>query len=757
MKIRLLVLLLLSVIATTGLHAAPPKKPATDASIQQAVNDLNQYAELQKSLNTQNPDLAYAMRKALVIANLVLDANGKLRTDLVSKIKSAFIPAKPQEYEVNMARFLDNLDVSWQPFFDQVTLSTDPNCVSNTSLRALFSLGQEQKLSDRHAKVAVLTAMLSPYNQGPVGDCFAVNVVIRDHTEYYRHIAEDSSSIIMNGYLQRPVNNATDYFFYLPIMADDDRDQFFNLTIEGIFPGTNKAIFDAPGFAAARALMGGNSISSLPEEVLNSLSMNNQSEIIQVTPSQLIQIMAQLIAQKTTNGNAAALTDLGEYAFSSLTNNSILRAIEAAFSAMAEDRATDSTRGDINSSIAQSLSQTWAQLKKVKGVDQFQQAFNEVLNACYRLIYNLNIPLAHPSADGSSTDGGFQLYQRIHDHPTAIGTRIETPDQLREMILYAVNKIANDLGQTYDVKIIANRLQTVINTDDFLKQVLWNYDDQNKQESDPVQNYAKLSRTPMQSCDGDNPYEVDDVDTGTTYDNNVQVYMPKDPYDLISWCLGLAKFASAEMVPMDSPQHAFNFVPANPDLVQYIQNGGGDAAQWIRKTLVMPGMQVAKRKISADTQQALSQGMLNIISNNIDNQAYGQLVQSLSQQTLSLQDYSQRLLNGIHSLLKSNAEQEDQLALTFDGVLFQSLSLQDQALLEESAIRFAFTNWNEGTKDIYFCAFFNPRTTQVGFGRIFEDKTNLQPMDEKAWVDNQQWDVDLSPASPQSMAMEKKA
>lgn len=199
---------------------------------------------------------------------------------------------------------------------------------------------------------------------------------------------------------------------------------------------------------------------------------------------------------------------------------------------------------------------------------------------------------------------------------------------------------------------------------------------------------------------------------------------------------------------MDSPQHAFNFMPANPDIVQYIKTGM-KSPQWLKKTLVMPGMQVAKRQISTDAQKALTQGMYNYLSEVLsDRQSYQQLVQNLSQQTLSVQDYSQQLLNGINTLLKSDETQAYQIALALDGILFQSLSPQDQAILEQSAIRFAFTNWNEGAKNIYFCAYFNPRTTQIGFGTIFEDKTQLQPMDEKAWVDNQQWDVNLTPFAP---------
>jgi hypothetical protein len=342
----------------------------------------------------------------------------------------------------------------------------------------------------------------------------------------------------------------------------------------------------------------------------------------------------------------------------------------------------------------------------------------------------------------------------VFGDPTNLGVRIGTPQQFKQLILDAVNTAAIALGSTSEVKLIAGQLAKTIDTEHFLKRILWDYDQANQQELDPVQNYLKLTRTPMQSCDGDNPYEVDDTDTGTSYDNHVQSYTPKNANDLISWCLGLAKIAPAEMIPMDSPQHAFNFVPTNPDLVSYIKNGV-NSNQWIRKTLIMPGMQVAKRQITSDIQQALTQGMYDFISPVLpDAQSYQELVRNLAVQTMNVQEYAQKLLNGINALLKSDENQACQTAIALDGLLLQSLSVQDQALLEQSAIRFAFTNWNEGEKDIYFCGFFNPRTMQVSFGTIFEDKTHLQPMDENAWVNHQEWDVDLTPSAPKSLAME---
>lgn len=733
-----------------GTHAV-----AQNTDIDQAVAQLAQYATLQQQLNIQNADTAYGMKKALLMADLLIGTDGTLNASLRQSVQSAFISAQPEEYEVNMTKVLNQLDGSWQPFFNTVTAPQDPNCVGNTTLRALFSLAPSQPLTDRHAKVAVLAAMLAPYNQGPVGDCFAVSDVLRDHKEYLQHAASDYAALIMEGYLTRPVNNGSDYFFYLPILADDDRAQQFNLDASGTFGSPAHSLFDSPGFTAARALMGGDDSSCSTQEVMHILSNAAAQGTIHVTPEQVIQAIATVIASKNTDLNVADLCNLGDYAFSSLTNNPTLRGIEAAFAAMAEDRSSDSTRSNINSCVEQAMKPIWAQLAKYSGASQFHAAFTNTFNNSYRLLYNLNIPLAQVSADGSSTSGGFILFQRDLQHPTTMGTQVTTPQQFQQLVVNALAATQNALSSLSNVGTMGTQLIIFVKTNGFLTNALWDYDPSNKQEPDPVDNYLKLSRTPMLSCDGDNPFEVDDVDTETSYDKNVQTYTPSNTTALITWCMSMAKTATAEMAPMDSPQHAFNFMPKNPDLVNFV-NSKASPGQWLQKTVIVPGMQVAKRVIDPTTQSNLSQAMWQFISSALtDETSYKNMVGQLAKSKLSVQAYSQKLLTGINHLLGSDANQSQMVANALDAMLLECLPAADQAILEQSAIRFAFTNWNEGLKDIYFCAYFNPRTEKIAFGTIFEDKTNLQPMDEGSWVNNQQWDVDLTPLAPANLASSK--
>jgi len=736
---------------------APPKtempKAAEDPTgITQAVAALNQYKSVQASVKIQNVDLAYAMRKAVVLAQLLIGPDGKLNFALCPAIKSAFVPQNPLKYEVNIGRVLGLLNASWQPFFDKITKPKDPTSLANNLLRGLFGLRSDEAVTDLHAKLAVLASLFAPYNQGSVGDCFAVADLIRDHEEYHKHSADDCAQLVQKGYITRTVGTVPDNFFFVAVLADDDASAAFALDASGKVQGSNVSLFDAPGFAAASNAMGGGQVPNLSQTVLNTLFNGNVSGQIQVSAQQVVAAAAQAISAVIPNGDAKVLFDNGMYAFSSLTNNPVLRATECIFSAMAEDRSQDFVRGNVNTSVEQALQSSWNSLRLNPQLAAFQKAFTTKLNASFRLIYNPSIPLAQVSADGSSSEGGFQLYKRSAN-VEQIGTRVATPQDFRQFVLDVVAAAEKSLGFSPQAHAISAQLSQFVKNDDFLKAVLWDYESSNKQEPDPITNYQNFARTPMQSCDGDNPYEVSDIDTGRTYDTDVITYTPKNTTDLLTWCLNLSKTAPKELIPMDSPQHAFNFDPTNSDIVAFIKSGK-TADVWIRQMLKVPCMQVATRQIDSITQTVFSDAILSVVQEIVpDAYQYQALVANLAQKNLSVQKYAQGLLDGVKKLIQLDADQASQITRILDNVLISALSDSDRTILQNAAIRFAFTNWNDGTKDIYFCAFFNLRTLQIGFASIDEDKTNMSSMDEVEWVNNQQWDVDLRPYAPSNTLM----
>ena len=246
------VLLMTTAIIFPAFHAYGDSQ--TDA-IEQSIVELNQYVSQQQSYGLQDPNLAYAMRKGVVLATLLLDSDGTLNTALCPALNTSFVPEQPLEYEANIGRILDLLDSSWQAFFDGVVKPVDSNSPSNLTVRALLSLPNEEPITDYHAKVAVLASMFAPYNQGPVGDCFATADMVRDHYLYYTHAADDYAALVKNGYLTRLVDKHNDNFFYVATIADGSCGTGLSITSDGNIVGSNLPLLSAPGLAAAASLM----------------------------------------------------------------------------------------------------------------------------------------------------------------------------------------------------------------------------------------------------------------------------------------------------------------------------------------------------------------------------------------------------------------------------------------------------------------------------------------------------------------------
>lgn len=496
-------------------------------SIEQAVAELNDLMDVQNAFGIQDPNLSYGMRKALVLADLLLNPDGTLNPALCQTLKPYFVPESPLRYEENIGRILDQLDSSWEPFFDQITLPNADSSYANQILRGLFGISPNRPLTDRHAKWAVLASLFAPYNQGPVGDCFAVSVLIRDHEKYYLHTANDSAEIVQKGFITRLVRSREDNFFFLPILADNDYENNIAIDASGQISGTSLNLLDAPGFIAAGNAMGLSNISDYAQGILQILLSNPASTNGAVSVAQVIDAIAQTFFSQQTGLDQATLSSLGRYGFSCLTNNPVLRAVEDIFAAMAEDLPNDSTRGNINDCVEESLASTWKQIGTSEAAENLHQAISTAFDESYRLVYNGCIPLPAVAADGSSTSGGFQLFRRNLNNYSDIGVQVITPADFQSLVLDAISAVSSSVETSAEIQNIISQLQNYIQSGDFLKNALWAYDPTNKKMADPVANYQQLTRTPMQSCDGDNPFEVADIDTGVDCDSNVQTYTLK--------------------------------------------------------------------------------------------------------------------------------------------------------------------------------------------------------------------------------------
>ncbi len=719
----------------------------------------------------QDPDMVFYIEEPKAIAKILLTPRGELNLGMVGPIKEQFFPdtSKLLEYQTGILFVLERMEASWQKALDAVQIPSPSSVASTAMIRADLGLDPKQEITKLHCKQVVLSGLFSQLCQGPVGDCFAVSWAIKKHEDYLLGSLGDYIALAQSGYLTRMVGGVPEQFFFERTIADEAMSSQITLSQDGSVTEFSKAPFwECPNLIAACHQMGITDLDKRKDVLLQQI-FGSKSETKTITWDDLIQACAENAAP---NKDAVSeLLVLGRYGFS-LCNNRLLRAWETSLAGMAEARPGDYVRDNVNNSVKAVFDSVFASQEKEKTsyqktlIEQVKKVFENTLNSSFRLVYNGSIPLPEVSSDGSSSSGGFELYQRDLKDLTNKGIRIATPEQFRTFILGVMDQTLStanaNVHSKKDREVIGAVVQAMhicASSKDFLKDVLYAYDDKNKKVPDPVANYQNLERTPMTSLDGDNPWEVMAIDTGKDFTPDIRTIKSKNPGDLLKWLLGIASWKEStqhylsdgilnEEDTATSPQHAFNIEIEGPEFKDFLKSKLS-ADVWIKKTLVDSGKQISRAEMDKGAKliyaQSASQWFSGQFEKGIPENVKGEmdkLFERLNSKVITVQQYAERSQDGLSSIFHLKEDQKKAMSIALDGMLLQALPRQQLGAIQQESVRFAKTNWDSGVKNLFFCCFFNPRTELVDFGTIAEDKTGLQPMDQWEWIDNQQWEMD---------------
>lgn len=738
----------------------------TKNEFQDVMNQLEQKNTAANAFSLQDPNMVIYVEEPKEIAKILLTATGQLNLGLIPSLKEQFFPddrqklSSLQEYQQKLLCILDQLDTNWQQLIDSVEVPSGLDTVAHALVRADLGLLPTEEVTKIHCQQVVFGAILSQLCQGPVGDCFAVAWAIRKHDEFPLAALKDYIDIVRDGFLTRQVNGAPDHFFFEMTIADEAMASQITLKPSGSVDEFHAPFWACPNLIAACRQMGITDLDKRKDALLQKL-FGSKADPLTLTWNDLIRACADdEMAKSHPEGDLFAL---GQYGFS-LANNHLLRAWENCFAAMAEDRAGTYVRDNVVNSVMTVFDGVFTSMEnkasseKKTVIEKVKDAFQKTLNSSFRFLYNGAIPLTHVSSDGSSSSGGFELYERDLQDLTHKGVRIATPEEFTAFVQRCLAKTTVD-GDRSVISSVLQSLALCANGKDFMKNVLYAYDDANQKVADPVGHYRDLERTPMMSLDGDNPWEVMSIDLGHDFSRDVKAYKPKNPQDLLRWLLGIAKWKEAKERYLEdnianeedsttSPQHAFNIEMEGPEFKNFVTSKLSQS-DWIKKTIVEPGSKIATAVMDRDAKQRFTTSVQNWLANQFQDGMPVALTQSLQKlfgslnAKMTVNTFAKKGHDGVlHLFPQLNDDQKTEISLLLDGMLLQSLPADQTDVLQKSAVRFAKTNWDTGPDNLYFCCYFSPRTQQLAFGSIAEDQTGLQPMNEKEWIDGQQWEVD---------------
>ncbi len=744
--------------ASRGLNPTIDLKNLRNRLMIEQGQEIKRTIYIQSLTGLQGQDVGMKYGFPREIAKMLLDSKGQLNLGLIPIAKKHYAPSNRtlKEWEENIGQVLDQIDGSWQPVLDGIRKPEREDSFSNDLIRAELGLSRSVPLTDVHAKQVALAAALSQLTQGPVGNCFAVAWAIKKHNEQPLKALQDYGSLLQYGYLSRPVNGKPEFFFFLPTLSDPDLRSILRIDASGKIAGTQLYLWDHPGIRAACRLMGIDDPAQFSKPVLQLLSSN------QIRAEEAIYAFAQASTLLPEMPDFESQFARGKYGFNT-SDNRLLRATETALAGMAESRKGNHLRDGINACVKNTFAQTWKIVQQGRSLRErveilkMERLFSERLDAETRFVYNSAIALAKKASDGSSTAGGFVLYQKDLEQPNLIGKPILTATEFSTFTQQAMDQIVAEMKSS-----TTNRKDIQLFTKIAL--AIESYTKSGQYANDSILAYLQsLGQTPDPNAInfqvGDNPIEVETIDTGMSPLNDYRVVRPQNPYDLIHWILELVQWKEEtqhyleddlpdELDSAISPQHAFNLSVENEEMKTFLKSGLS-SVDWLNQRLVKPGLEIANLPLDAATRAPIQYAVRDQIASFFQNKEQqkqfisdiNNYIKQTRQRTLSLSETCQGLVDLIVDLTKGDPHQIGEAVDTFALPLLPSSANQ---IISQQAVRFAKTNWNHGDKNIYFCAFYNPRTKEVDFGRIDEDRTNLTPVDEAMWVNGLQWAVDPS-------------
>lgn len=770
-----------------GTNLAADKKAIQDsftAALKTLAKDVNDAvnAEIVFTLNRDlrgNAD-ATSLRAAIVpkaIANALITQSGFLNLAISKSVQTALFQQGSYSFQTYLAQTLQQYEN--HPELQAMIQQLDAVQANSNSLELVLASSYDpSKVTGSRADVqrAFFGAHLTLLEQGNVGDCFAVSICKMVQEMLPQRTGQDLTSLIKTSALTVKVDGKDKKLDYAMTGNDPSLQVSFKVDLTGnitLPKGWLTLSWSAPTapIANSQALTRATRAMGIKAEdhqkavvdAINSIATSDpKTKVTQVeiTAEELIYAIAQNevakelanegakdVAKDVVDSRVYAKTDKGYFGFCSLANNNVLRAWAETMAAYAELSKTSYVRGRILRSFQEALLPEFTSKKAPKD-DVLKTVFDSVLvtlNDTLKIQYKDNTKTPDPSAkasDGHSTvDGAFVM------------EGIENPLQFRTFVMDSIK--ANFAAQTGDAKAIVEKKAAKINeyvmSNVFLQKALTSFDPANQSLEDADKDWASLSALPWRDPTGDNPFEIMDFYFGKS--QKLDGFKPKNAQEL--W-VGLLEFSKkvearkAELRKLGQDErfeianeiHAFNFLINDPTFQAGVTDPKAPA-QFVADYMKQAEKLYQDVKITKEQREAL---LAHVKKYLVSQDAEIQTNFDHSTAILNVDDETSLMNIRTHLATVLNA-------LTPEDAVTRYLSKLDKHLLathlpkgtvdemQKLVVPFADSNWTDDGHSIYFCFYPDPIAKQLRFGMVYDDGTNLQPMDQDEWVNNQEWDL----------------
>ncbi|QTD54095.1 hypothetical protein [Sulfidibacter corallicola] len=468
------------------------------------------FAHKQKMGGIQDPSDSFNTRLALDIADRVIGVDGnvdqnKLDTvieQLQNDTLAATFGVGPHRQE--MVKLLTHISNSGN-FRNVLNGINAPNLNTPQERIVRATINKPTgNLTDRDARKAVLSAMLSHLRQGSVGSCFGTSIAIHLKTNHYDKTLNIMKSLVERGVVPaqfQKTPNTNQYNFDFPIndrVFDTQYDQNMSIKRNGIVTAVdgsgldgNIKVKEIPGIVKALEAIGIQDADRQHNVLLAALrDLTSAIGSSEISPKTLL----HQVIQKENVGNKAEAKKKAAFAFHASMENRLLRSFEYTLSGLAETRYKSMSLVSLGTKVTDTFAANnymnlvvGAMQSVTDGTDQntyanfasdFSVRLSELFDQNLILTYDPEFTQSKVADDGRSTHGGFTISFRnpTNNETVPVTSTRQLVDALRTMFTYQANQdltAIQNAGYNNPQNVQAAHIQlttalwNTINTDQF--------------------------------------------------------------------------------------------------------------------------------------------------------------------------------------------------------------------------------------------------------------------------------------------------
>lgn len=736
---------------------------------------LTQLCAAHERTEMQSTSQVHQTKLPFVIAQTLITSEGHINYALCRSLSRHLLPPASEQlpFHKDICRVLNLISHSRKirSLLSEIDKPVCQYSLANHLIRVQMGVNYSDPIYKRDAIVTALTACLTHLRQGPTGSCFATHFAIVLLSSHIEQCIKDFRMLLSESKLTRVINGVQKDFPFLLMMSSPSSGDELTMTSKGrLVTNVDQHVYlwDSPGIQfACQSIKIDN-----PQEALTSVIQKyfakqiEFSEPIKTSVQSILSLLCdyQIEKHNLLPSKKMKLYSLAHFAYASQARNGLLSVWENSIAEMAEGKEGSMIMPPLLHAIQAPLMKMIAEELSVEKLSQkvkdaIALDLSKELQQRIHLHYDPDIFNDSIDDEHMSSEGGYVIYDRMHQIYPNLWSRVDTPERYASFISNVFQdmtpKISKILKVHYPETDHEQRLKTLtekINTMDFAYQSMITYYPAYKTKKDLLIHWNKCKYTPWRTLSGNLADKVREVYMEDDGEIEKSILKPTNAYDLLLNLLSeVNKMPDEEKqaylnnpykkIPVFTPTHAFSLLLGHPSLHQFADSEVS-CNRWIKDQLYTPCHDAITKPVDESVRKWLISFTINQLISPSKKGEFSEAV-SLLPTNLNYPKFRSCLVQ-LMDIIDTQHSSRDERTQLLDIEICSTLPLSVASVISDAAIHFADTNWNEGLHDIHLCITLNPCTGKMAIMQIHDNGGGLKPV-KQYWLLNHNWEFISKP------------